>query len=111
MLTWLDPKEPERVHVVPVGRATCVAGRGGQGCGIVEFESAESAAEAINTLHLSEVCSMLLIAAEAIVVFSRQGLSGVCHPPLTPLRCLCIFNSYGGHIASASIDAGAGTSD
>ncbi len=32
-----------------------VRGRGGQGCGIVEFETAESAAEAINTLHQSEV--------------------------------------------------------
>ena len=47
--------------MVRAGRATCVAGRGGQGCGIVEFESAESAAEAINTLHLSEVCSVLLL--------------------------------------------------
>ena len=33
-----------------------VAGDTCQGCGIVEFESAEEAAEAINTLHLSEVC-------------------------------------------------------
>ena len=53
-LTWLDPE------TLRAGRATCVRGRGGQGCGIVEFESAESAAEAINTLHLSEVCWTLL---------------------------------------------------
>lgn len=52
---------------MPAGRATCVAGRGGQGCGIVEFESAESAAEAINTLHLSEVCSILLYICCAFV--------------------------------------------
>lgn len=37
------------------GGANVCAGDYGQGCGIVEFETADSAAEAINTLHLSEV--------------------------------------------------------
>lgn len=42
-----------------------MVGRGGQGCGIIEFESAESAAEAINTLHLSEVRRMAFQIAES----------------------------------------------
>ena len=37
-----------------------------QGCAIVEFESAEQAAEAINTLHLSEVRSKFLFAIDTL---------------------------------------------
>ena len=37
-----------------------------QGCAIVEFESAEQAAEAINTLHLSEVRSTVLFAIDTL---------------------------------------------
>lgn len=39
-----------------------------QGCAIVEFESAEQAAEAINTLHLSEVRSTVLFAIDALPI-------------------------------------------
>lgn len=45
-----------------------------QGCAIVEFESAEQAAEAINTLHLSEVRSTVLFAIDCPHVLSHVPL-------------------------------------
>ncbi len=52
-----QPRRCTQLAEVGWAHAMCgvVRGRGGQGCGIVEFETAESAAEAINTLHQSEV--------------------------------------------------------
>lgn len=45
-----------------------------QGCAVVEFESAEQAAEAINTLHLSEV--------------SEMAASGCCCRPADRASCM-----------------------
>lgn len=91
------------------GGANVCAGDYGQGCGIVEFETADSAAEAINTLHLSEVRlkRLLLFLAEwwreparsrafwhlVRLCFTVIALNFVSRPPTWPqspsIRCTC----------------------
>ncbi|CAL8464736.1 g4271 [Coccomyxa elongata] len=60
-LTWRTSWQDLKDHFKQAGNVAYVdilrEGRDGRskGCGIVEFETAEEAAEAINTLHLSEI--------------------------------------------------------
>ena len=61
-----------------------------QGCAIVEFESAEQAAEAINTLHLSKVRSTVLFGIDALptcpVVCPSCAVLGGLHLLALPYR-------------------------